>query len=186
MKGSRTPSDPGLLGLCHWALGYAWRRGLALMAVTLTLLLKIGLDLLKPWPMVFLVDYVLQGKTTPLALRVADALPGSPTPGALIFWSVAATVVLFVLGWTASLANAYANISLGQRMVYDLASDLFARLQSSPCVSTPANLLGDICAASPPTAPASRSSSRTRLFPWSPRPSCSSPCSVCCGASTPR
>jgi ATP-binding cassette subfamily B protein/subfamily B ATP-binding cassette protein MsbA len=28
------------------------------------------------------------------------------------------------------LANAYANISLGQRLVYDLASDLFARLQS--------------------------------------------------------
>jgi ATP-binding cassette subfamily B protein/subfamily B ATP-binding cassette protein MsbA len=39
------------------------------------------------------------------------------------------TVLLFLLSWAAGLANAYTNISLGQRMVYDLAADLFARLQ---------------------------------------------------------
>jgi len=47
----------------------------------------------------------------------------------VIGWSVAATVVIFLLGWAVGLANAYANISLGQRMVYDLAADLFAKLQ---------------------------------------------------------
>jgi len=126
-----TPSSTTTLpGLCGWALGYAWRRGLALVAVLLTMLLKVGIDLLKPWPLVFLVDYVIQGKDSALAARVVAALPGPPTTQGLILWSVAATVVLFLLSWAAGLANAYASISLGQRMVYDLASDLFARLQA--------------------------------------------------------
>jgi ATP-binding cassette subfamily B protein/subfamily B ATP-binding cassette protein MsbA len=42
---------------------------------------------------------------------------------------VAATVVLFLLSWAVSLLMTYTGISLGQRMVYDLAADLFARLQ---------------------------------------------------------
>jgi len=125
-----SPSTTTLPGLCSWALGYAWRRGLALVAVLLTMLLKVGIDLLKPWPLVFLVDYVIQGKDSALAARVVAALPGPPTTQGLILWSVAATVVLFLLSWAAGLANAYASISLGQRMVYDLASDLFARLQA--------------------------------------------------------
>ena len=127
-----TSSSPthSLPGLCRWALGYAWGRGLALVAVLLTLLLKVGLELLKPWPLVFLVDYVLQGKNSEFAARIVAALPGGPMTSGLILWSVAATIVLFLLSWAAGLANAYASISLGQRMVYDLASDLFARLQA--------------------------------------------------------
>ena len=94
------------------------------------MLLKVGLDVLKPWPMVFLVDHVLQTKVMPPWMsRFVDLLPGTPTTAHLIGWSVAATVLLFLLSWSLGLANAYANISLGQRMVYDLASDLFAKLQ---------------------------------------------------------
>ena len=126
-----TPSSTTTLPvLCRWALSYAWRRGFALVAVLLTLLLKIGIDLLKPWPLVFLVDYVLQFYDSAMAARIVAVLPGSPTTHGLILWSVAATAVLFLLSWAAGLANAYASISLGQRMVYDLASDLFARLQA--------------------------------------------------------
>ena len=127
---SASPSTTSLPGLCRWALGYAWRRGLALVVVLLTLLLKVGFELLKPWPLVFLVDHVLLGKASALSTRIAEALPGSPTTYGLILWSVTATGVLFLLSWAAGLANAYASISLGQRMVYDLASDLFARLQA--------------------------------------------------------
>jgi ATP-binding cassette subfamily B protein/subfamily B ATP-binding cassette protein MsbA len=42
---------------------------------------------------------------------------------------VAATVLIFLCSWALGLAYSYANISLSQRMVYDLASDLFAKLQ---------------------------------------------------------
>jgi ATP-binding cassette, subfamily B, bacterial len=38
-------------------------------------------------------------------------------------------VVLFLLGWALGLAAALANVGLGQRMVYDLAADLFGHLQ---------------------------------------------------------
>src|SRR2546428_4388908 len=56
-------------------------------------------------------------------------LPGARTPTILIRWRVTATILIFLLSWVIGLAHAYANISLGQRMVYDLAADLFARLQ---------------------------------------------------------
>ena len=130
MNAAASSATTTLPVLCRWALGYAWRRGFALVAVLLTLLLKVGIDLLKIWPLVFLVDYVLQFYDSAMAARIVAVLPGSPTTHGLILWSVAATAVLFLLSWAAGLANAYASISLGQRMVYDLASDLFARLQA--------------------------------------------------------
>lgn len=119
-----------MIALCRWSLSYALHRWVPLAAVLVTMLLKVGLDVLKPWPMVFLVDHVLQTKAMPAWMaRVVDLLPGEHTQFNLIGWSVAATVGIFLLSWAVGLVNAYANISLGQRMIYDLASDLFAKLQ---------------------------------------------------------
>jgi ATP-binding cassette, subfamily B, bacterial len=123
-------SNPPRAGrLARWVLCYALRRWMQLLAVTGATLLKIGLDVLKPWPTVFLIDYVFQGNATIAFFpRVAEWL-GNPPPAELVAWSVGATIVLFLLGWAVDVATAYSNISFGQRMVYDLASDLFARLQ---------------------------------------------------------
>src|SRR2546421_683384 len=122
--------NPSLASLCAWALSYAFRRWVPLVAVLASMLLKVGLDLLKPWPMVVLNDYVLQGKAMPAALReFIQSLPGGSSATALIGWTVGATVAIFLLSWAIGLAIAYANISLGQRMIYDLAGDLFAKLQ---------------------------------------------------------
>jgi ATP-binding cassette, subfamily B, bacterial len=122
--------DLSLRRLCRWVLGYALKRPLPLLAVLTTMLLQVGLGLLKPWPMVFLIDYVLGTKVMPGWLRrLVDGLPGAHTPTNLIGWSVGATILVFLLGWALGLANGYAGISLGQRMTYDLAGDLFARLQ---------------------------------------------------------
>lgn len=120
----------GMIGLSSWALRYALRRWTQLISVLCTMLLNVGLDVLKPWPMVFLVDYVLRAEQMPwwLAHFIAS-LPGKPGRAGLVGWSVAATVLIFLLGWAVGLASSYANISLGQRMVYDLASDLFAKMQ---------------------------------------------------------
>lgn len=116
--------------LCGWAMGYAFRRGWPLLGVSGSLLLRVALDVLKPWPMVFLIDYVLRGQAMPpLAARLVEALPGAPTPSTLIGWSVAATVLVFLLSWLAGLSATYSNISLGQRLTYDLAGDLFSKLQ---------------------------------------------------------
>jgi len=119
-----------LLHLFRWVMHYAGRRGGALAAVLCSMLLKVGLDVLKPWPMVLLVDHVLHKKDMPAwVASLVNALPGLHTPGALIGWSVLATGLIFLLSWAVGLANSYASISLGQRMVYDVAADLFAKLQ---------------------------------------------------------
>jgi len=124
------PDHLSLARLCRWVLQYAARRRGPLLAVLLSMLVKVGLDVLKPWPMVFLVDHVLQTKVMPPWLDgLVKLLPGPHNSAWLIGWSVVATVLLFLLSWAVGLSNAYANISLGQRMTYDLASDLFARLQ---------------------------------------------------------
>jgi ATP-binding cassette subfamily B protein/subfamily B ATP-binding cassette protein MsbA len=120
----------GMIGLSRWALKYALRRWTKLLAVLSSMLLNVGLDVLKPWPMVFLVDYVLRADQMPWWLtHFVASLPGKPGRVGLVGWSVAATVLIFLLSWAVGLANSYASISLGQRMVYDLASDLFAKMQ---------------------------------------------------------
>src|ERR1043165_6783083 len=126
-----TPKDrQSTAGLCGWCLRYAAGRSTALAAVIATMILKGATDVVKPWPMLFLIDYVLGKKIMPATLaRLVTFLPGSGTPQALIGWAVLATVLIFLFRWALGLANTYANISLGQRMVYDLAADLFARLQ---------------------------------------------------------
>lgn len=120
----------GMFGLCRWALSYAFGRWLALLAVVSMMLPQIALDMLKPWPMAFLIDYVLKKeKASPAVETIVSWLPGAHTEANLILWSVAATIVIFLLSWVIQLATAYANISFGQRIIYDLAGNLFAKLQ---------------------------------------------------------
>src|ERR1043166_7522776 len=104
------PSAPSIPRLCRWVLHYAARRRWPLTSVLGSMLLKIGLDVLKPWPMVFLINYVLEGKAMPPWIAaLVDSLPGPHTPNWLIGWSVGVTVLLFLLSWAAGLANAYTN-----------------------------------------------------------------------------
>jgi len=92
--------------------------------------LRVGLDVLRPWPMKVLIDNVLNGDPAgPTLQGVMDLLPGVSSPRDLLIWSITATVVLFVLGWALGTVASLANITLGLRMTYDLAADLFAHLQ---------------------------------------------------------
>jgi ATP-binding cassette subfamily B protein/subfamily B ATP-binding cassette protein MsbA len=115
----------------RWSAGYAVRRRGRLALVVGSILVQSGIEVLKPWPMAFLLDYVLGQKARPPALeRFVSSLPGGTGVSNLIAWAVAATVLLFLAGWAIGLANTYLNISWAQRMVYDLAGDLFAKLQA--------------------------------------------------------
>jgi ATP-binding cassette subfamily B protein/subfamily B ATP-binding cassette protein MsbA len=119
-----------MIRLGWWALGYALRRKAGLAGVVAALLVKIGLDVLKPWPMKLLVDHVLKDDPPLPAVAATIAwLPGSASAEGLLAWCVAGTVVLFLLAWAVGLAGSFAGMELGQRMIYDLAGDLFAHLQ---------------------------------------------------------
>ena len=122
--------DTSAFRLLRWLSHYALHRWRGLLAVLAIMLARIGLDLLKPWPLKVLVDHGLGSEPlTPVLAGLAAALPASGTREGLIAWSIAATVVLFLLAWAIGVASAYANIGFGQRMVYDLATDLFSHLQ---------------------------------------------------------
>jgi ATP-binding cassette subfamily B protein/subfamily B ATP-binding cassette protein MsbA len=128
--GATRAVDRSVVRLVAWLARYAVRRWPGLLAVLATMLARIGLDVLKPWPMKVLVDHALSGlPAPPVVAAVLHVLPGAATREGLVAWSVAATVVLFLLSWGLGVATAYANIAFGQRMVYDLAADLFGHLQ---------------------------------------------------------
>src|SRR3954463_12022319 len=103
-----------------WLLHYALRRWRAMIVVVGAMILKIGLDLLKPWPMKLLVDHVLKQKElSGFGERLIAALPGDHSRQTLVIWCVAATVIIFIVGWCLTAVSAMANINLGQRLAYD-------------------------------------------------------------------
>src|SRR5262249_40300790 len=98
---------------------YRWRVPGALAPVALTS----GLALLKPWPPAGAVESGPGGEAgfwAPLA-RVAPAL--------LLTVSAAALVATYALLGIVSVWNNYTTISIGQGMVNDLRSRIYAHLQ---------------------------------------------------------
>jgi ATP-binding cassette, subfamily B, bacterial len=119
----------GSVGVSLWMLRYALRRWPAMLMVLATILLNIGITLLRPWPLKVLVDNVLGTEPLPpVVAAAAGVLPGG-ADGGLVAWVAGSTVVIFLLGWVASVATASSNIAFGQRIAYDLASDLFSHMQ---------------------------------------------------------
>lgn len=120
--------ETSIFSLTLWALRRATRK-LAFAAVLITTLLKTVVELLKPWPVVILIDYVLQGKTMPAPVKtVIESLPGSASLPHLIVWTVVATIIIFFIGWITQVADDYATLTLGQRLTYDLGADLYGKL----------------------------------------------------------
>jgi ATP-binding cassette subfamily B protein len=109
---------------------FSWRRRGAMALVVFTTLAEVGLTLLEPWPLKVLVDNVLRNRpTTGLLHAVFVALPGPASREALLWWTVAATVLIFLLAWAAGLAASWARVRFGERVSFDVAGELFAHLQ---------------------------------------------------------
>jgi ATP-binding cassette subfamily B protein/subfamily B ATP-binding cassette protein MsbA len=84
----------------------------------------------QPWPMQVLVDHVLNSHPMPAWLaRLTHVLPSASTRGGLIAWIAVATLIFYTLGNLFDAIVSYAWVRVGQRMVYDLAGDLFATTQ---------------------------------------------------------
>jgi ATP-binding cassette subfamily B protein len=81
------------------------------------------LELAKPWPLKVVVDHVLGGRPTGSA-----ALDGLGTGGLLAVACIVLVVVYGLLG-ALSVTSNYTTISVGQRMVDDFRSELYAHLQ---------------------------------------------------------
>src|SRR5262249_37448965 len=97
----------------HWPR-LAW-------AIALALLIS-ACELLKPWPLKIVIDAVLGGQALPWG-----ATAGWSTSSVLLAACLALVALHAVLGALTVLSN-YTTIDVGQRMVSDLRSDLYAHV----------------------------------------------------------
>jgi ATP-binding cassette subfamily B protein/subfamily B ATP-binding cassette protein MsbA len=118
----------------HW-------RGLAILVATM--LANIALDLLRPWPLKLVIDNVLGGHPIP---GVLASLPGVDGPHGLLAWVAGATVLIFLLGTATQMVYTYCSLLIGQRMTFNLATDLFAHLQRLSVLFHTRRQVGDLIA----------------------------------------
>jgi ATP-binding cassette subfamily B protein/subfamily B ATP-binding cassette protein MsbA len=107
-------------------LGYVRSQRRTWLLIFLLTLASSALVAVQPWPMKMLVDHVLGTKPLPAVLK-SIGIPERPSP--LLATIVAMGLALFVLNTTLHAVLAWKWTRAGRRMVYDLAEDLFARLQ---------------------------------------------------------
>ena len=127
--------------LLRWTFEYLrpYRRRVSLLS--LLLLLEVGLGALQPWPLAFVIDYVLLGRplgptASALAHTMLSATPASIQALAhsnrfdLLIAIVAAGVLLQVMNQLVSAYGTQVQVDTGQRLVYDLRRQLFEHLTS--------------------------------------------------------
>src|SRR5207248_2272610 len=86
-----------------------------------------GFELLKPWPLQIVIDYVLGGKAAPSGGPLREMLSLPPT--ALLLVACVGIVVVHLGAGVLTLWHNYTTIRVGQDMVNDLRGDLYAHLQ---------------------------------------------------------
>lgn len=99
-------------------------------AVLLTLV-SIALNLLRPWPIKFIIDGVLDRRPESAA-TAARVLGWFGTPDAAILWLCIIMVVISLAGGLLNLASSYLFIRVGLRALLKLRTDLYAALQALP------------------------------------------------------
>src|SRR5947208_3587923 len=119
------------------------RRGWFALILVLTVAGSV-LAALQPWPMALLADQVLGHKPLPAFLEGAfQALALRPSPSLLLGLAALGGLVLFALNSALEIGLTWAWTLAGRRMVYDLAEDLFARLQRRSLLFHSRNAVGD-------------------------------------------
>ncbi|MGV0106882.1 Multidrug ABC transporter ATP-binding protein [Nostoc sp. DSM 114160] len=108
---------------------YALVRWRGLIFVMLLMLINVGLNVLKPWPLKLIVDCVLNNQSLPNSVLWFKTLSGSQSDMQLLAWLAAATIVLFLSSEGVRLIQEYVGAGVGSQMVYDLGAALFDRLQ---------------------------------------------------------
>jgi ATP-binding cassette, subfamily B, bacterial len=104
----------------HWkALTLAF---IAVLGVTLT-------DLLEPWPLKLVFDYLLKSKPLPEWLNPIASTFGSDDKVSLLNFAALALIVVALLGALSSYMEKYLTSSVGQWVVHDLRRTLYSHIQ---------------------------------------------------------
>ena len=116
---------PWWRSLARYAYPYKGRLSL----VMLLLLLGVAIDVVKPWPMKLLLDYVLKHQPLPQEAGWAARVFNGAASADLLGWLAGATFLLFLASRTIQIAHAYIMAGVGAQMSYDLGTDLLDHLQ---------------------------------------------------------
>jgi ATP-binding cassette, subfamily B, bacterial len=103
-----------------------WR----LLAVAfVAVLIEGAADLLEPWPLKIVFDYVLGSKRMPDALaHLVNSTVGQNKPDILQF-AAAAVVLIAIVGAISSYTEKYLTTSVGQKVMHDLRHTLYHHIQ---------------------------------------------------------
>jgi ATP-binding cassette subfamily B protein len=111
-------------------LPYIIRRWRWIVTISIFTTLASAAASLQPWPVKILVDYGLRSEAVPDGLASAIDRIGVPRSAtALILLAAATSLGLFAMNSALTVALSVSWSVAGQRMVYDVAGDVFARLQ---------------------------------------------------------
>jgi ATP-binding cassette subfamily B protein/subfamily B ATP-binding cassette protein MsbA len=127
-----------LLKIWPYLRTYRWQVVWALAQVFLIA----GFELLKPWPLQIVIDYVLGGKAPP-----ADSLVGgllSLPRGELLLFACGGMVLVNIGSGGLTLLHYYTTIRVGQNMVNDLRGALYAHLQRQSLAYHGRQRVGDL------------------------------------------
>ena len=99
----------------------------------------------QPWPMAIVIDQVLKKLPRPPGLEAVFRWLGvNPAPAELLVVAALGGLVLFVLNSVLEMGLTTAWTLAGRRMVYQLAGDLFARLQRRSLLYHSQHPVGDV------------------------------------------
>ena len=109
---------------------YIRRQWSALVVILLLTIAGAAVSVLMPWPLKILVDYAIGVSDLPVSAgELLAYFSLQPTPLLLIFLASIASLGLFALNSAIDIGINWYWSATGQRMVYDLAADIFNRLQ---------------------------------------------------------
>lgn len=113
------------IALLKYARSY--KKGISL--ILMLMISGILFDLLMPWPLKLILDYVITGEELPGYALWLYNFPGIESALSLIVILAFSTVVLFLLSKTVTIFKVYIKEGVGNRLMYDLGAQLFYRIQ---------------------------------------------------------
>ncbi len=129
----------------RFLLRYASRYRQGWILILVVTLLSSASALLQPWPLKILVDHVFGSKPMSEVVRsVVMFLPGASTLEGLLVWVALAGLAIFAIDSILDVILTFSWIRVGQRMVYNLAGDLFAGIQRRSLLFHSRSSVGDL------------------------------------------
>jgi ATP-binding cassette subfamily B protein/subfamily B ATP-binding cassette protein MsbA len=123
-------------------LRHEWR---ALCLILVYTVMAAGIATLMPWPIKLIVDYAVGNKSVPeLVLQTSAGIGVEPNGAFLIVLAGLASLALYFVNTLVNWGITWTWAAAGFRMMYDLAADIFSRLQRLSLLYHGARPIGDM------------------------------------------